>query len=896
MPAPVIARFPSFGGFLLGSIVGLLEGCAYPQLPPPVEEGRTCSDSALRRCAEGLACVPDVGADYGFNADADVCERPRAAYRFLHFGERGENNRVDEALDMIDGVYRLPRMLDSDPNLATVPHPMQLVGGQRIRCRGNARRDHDCEVPDWKGYFGDEVSIYNQFVLFGLRMTSSLFYVYEHASDSRLISRFRAHRNKKPSPAALFQLRRDARSLALAVLDSFVRNAQFPYALATAPACGGATGYQNPNVSWAPDLSQWDPALTVGGAGQVVQASAADTPVACDGSVPWSYRALKTSLWEPHATAYRAIVFSDAYQQLRGLLSPETKTAWLTSIRQMGEALALPSGYEPGNNHGITESMALIQLGHDFKGVDAEVMPERLTDAWVALGRHRLNDLLMDTVFPDGVQVEQSPFYHDYQLNLLLEATDWLDREGINLTDGVDARYAQNADAIPPEQRFDYDSGHPELADPDVRDLNPSATLDTAALLDGMVRAAIHVGQPDGWIPLIGSSLPQRLSGYAGPAFSSYLERGGAHSEQLRFYRSLGAEGLPPADEDRLQVFENSGFVTMHSGFSTDFARETHVVFNAGMPFHKHSHADALSVHLFGMDTAPGATAGVPLLIDPGWYSYVAPGRHYFESTLAHNTVSVDGMNQCLHDPTGKRASPYADSPLAACEKLVKPTTGRVDFSGDGSMRLGRSTRGQLGDQSWLYQSAQHGLYAAVRHRRAVLLLGRDVLVVLDDVSGSAPHVYSQTWHLSPNVPSLSAETAALAAAGPGAHHLYFPRSADDPTALFSLHEASAPSAELALHYGDAGVGEVPGQGWYSTAENEIEPSGVVEFVQAGQERATFASVFLLGARAGQFADLVLTASGPGSVNLAFDLEGVRTTVAVTGLGSGTAAETVSVQ
>ncbi|HVZ35724.1 MAG TPA: heparinase II/III family protein, partial [Polyangiaceae bacterium] len=651
---------------------------------------------------------------------------------------------MDAAMDMIEGVYRLPRMSDSDPSLMTQPHAQALRDGSAVDCLGFAPDavQHECEVPDWRAYLGSELSVYNQYILFGLRMTGQLLFTALHASDERLRERLEARTGRAASRSALARLRLDARNTALALFDSFVSEGHLPYALPQLPPCEApGTGYPNPNRSWAPVLAQWDPGATIDALGRVVPAPAENTPVDCTGQSRWSYSQLRLSLWDPHATAYRAMVLADAYQMFRGILSYESRNAWLTAIRETGDALALPGGYEPGNNHGITESVALLQLAHDFTRTDRARLPSELTQAWLRLGRHRLNDLLVDTVFPDGVQVEQSPFYHDYQLNLLLDATSWLARAGIDLTADIDPRYAGDPDAVPAAQRLDFDAEHTALTSADLNRLNPSTALDVPGVIDGMVRAAIHVGLPSGWIPMIGSSLPQRFSGYAEPEFQGYVQQERPFSEQLRYYRSGGLEGEPPGDDERLTVFPDSGFVTLHSAFAPDFTRQTHLVFNAGVPFHRHSHPDALSVHLFGPDPGAPDSAGIPLLIDSGWFSYTADGRHYFESTSAHNTVNVDGASQCAKDALRKRANPYVDAPLVSCEQLAQAARqgGEPSLAPPGRVQLGLTSQGEHGGDSWLYASAVHGLYAGVAHRRGVLLLGREVLLVLDDLQSRSP-------------------------------------------------------------------------------------------------------------------------------------------------------------
>lgn len=791
-------------------------------------EGDVCSDSA---CGDGLACVADVGADYGKSGSDDICERPHSMYAIIAYGERGENRRVDDAIAMIDGTFRMPRFTSEQPSIATVPHQARLADGEALTCTGLARgKARDCLVPDWPRYYGTELAQYDRFIFYGLRMVSSLIYTAYYSPPKRIMERFTEATGKRLDADGIQWLRRESRSLALAIIDNFVTHGHRPFALEAMSACyTGTGGYQNPNATWAPALAHWDPAMRID-RGRLDQAE--DVPADCTGEIPHTYYELRDSLWYPHAAAFRAVVFANAYYLFRGVLSAEMRDAWLRAIRETGDALALPSSYEPNQNHGITESAALIHLGIDF----AKLLPAEVTDAWLRLGRYRLNDLFVDTVFADGVQVEQSLFYHNYQVVLLLEIVDWLEAHDLDLTTDID-----------PAALVDYDTQAPAPNDPDIVKLDLSTTLEPADVLDSMVRASVHLAQPDGWIPLIGTSAPQQFRGYSKSVLDGYVEAGRSSASLLRFYQTGGTEGTPPPDADRLKVFEDSGFVTMHSAFKPDFTQQTHVVFNAGVPYHKHSHPDALSVHLFGPDTTPKATSGTALLIDSGWYSYEAIGAHYFKSTMAHNTVTVDGLNQCVRNGPRMRLDPYVDIPLPSCADLseLDPDAGIVT--------RGTSVRGKLGDTTWLYQSARHTLYRGTIHRRAVLLFGHEMLAVVDMLESTQPRTFSQNWHVAARVPPLSSVPAPI----DGAYHVPFARSADDPAPLFGLHQATE-GAELVVHHGDPGVGGVFGQGWYSTQENLAEPNLVIELRHAGVTQTAFASVFLLGKRATEDAEVTL--------------------------------------
>ncbi|HEV7194777.1 MAG TPA: heparinase II/III-family protein, partial [Pedococcus sp.] len=147
-----------------------------------------------------------------------------------------------------------------------------------------------------------------------------------------------------------------------------------------------------------------------------------------------------------------------------------------------------------------------------------------------------------------------------------------------------------------------------------------------------------------------------------------------------------------------------------------------------------HAHADALSVEV--------RSKGVDLLVDPGTYCYHGEPawRSYFRSTLAHNTIEVDGANQSVE------GGPFLWS---SCTDAV------VD-----RVELGQRV------QTW---SGHHWGYARLD---AQLRLDRSVAVdpdqrtvtVTDTLTGAARHTLRLAWQIGPEVRvSLTGGVARLA-------------------------------------------------------------------------------------------------------------------------------------
>jgi hypothetical protein len=160
-----------------------------------------------------------------------------------------------------------------------------------------------------------------------------------------------------------------------------------------------------------------------------------------------------------------------------------------------------------------------------------------------------------------------------------------------------------------------------------------------------------------------------------------------------------------------------------------------------------HAHADALSVEV--------RCGGVDVLADPGTYCYHGEPawRSYFRSTIAHNTVELDGRNQ------SREGGPFLWLQHASAREIGVRDVGGVT--------------------SWI---AEHTGYTSLdpppRHRRTVRLdRASRSIDILDEIGGG--HDIRLAFHLGPEVRAeLDGASAILrwpGAAMPGAARLELP-------------------------------------------------------------------------------------------------------------------------
>jgi hypothetical protein len=223
-------------------------------------------------------------------------------------------------------------------------------------------------------------------------------------------------------------------------------------------------------------------------------------------------------------------------------------------------------------------------------------------------------------------------------------------------------------------------------------------TLGFAAKLQSMLNFATYILQPNSQVPLLGASLEETIN-YHGV----YAKMAAADSHFL-YVLTHGLKGSAPPVQSKF--FPASSLTVMRSGWKSGptYPRSTYLTYNIGRYRTAHSDLDALGITLYG--------DGGDLLPDPGLDTYTSgPYHRYFHGTVSHNTVAVDGKSQ---------------------------------FQGDGAATPLISKDGVT------YQSAESSLYSGVQHRRVVMMLGADHLLIVDQLHSDSVHTYQQMFHLFP--------------------------------------------------------------------------------------------------------------------------------------------------
>ncbi len=345
------------------------------------------------------------------------------------------------------------------------------------------------------------------------------------------------------------------------------------------------------------------------------------------------------------------------------------------------------STYFSPNTHLLGELTALFFIG---------VLCPQISKAetWKGTG---WNGLLLEAehqVRSDGVYFEQSLYYHVYALDFFLHARALAVRNGMEVPQSFDAVlqrmlvFLGTMAQAGPSQSFGDDDGG--------RVFNPSRNR-CEHLTDSLVLGAILFDRED-------------------------LATAPVTEEALWIFgeRALKFEGIQAAPPRLSNTsFEAAGIYVMASSHAYP---QQMVIYAGPMGAGQagHGHAHALSV-TFSFDQRPW-------LIDPGTFVYTpCSSRNRFRGTAAHNTWTIDGLDQAE----------------------------AKDLFSWGSVPAVRGEHWVIGETFALFAGSHSGycrLADPVVHRRFVFYLKDHFWLVRDVLLGHGVHKCEGSWHFAPDL------------------------------------------------------------------------------------------------------------------------------------------------
>jgi len=359
------------------------------------------------------------------------------------------------------------------------------------------------------------------------------------------------------------------------------------------------------------------------------------------------------------------------------------------------------STYYSPNTHLLGEAVALFFIGTLYPQIAN-------AERWKRKGWKIVQEEALRQVHPDGVYFEQTLYYHVYALDFLLHARQLASRNSLEISAQYDLvlrkmlQFVQAMSQAGPPDGFGDDDG--------------------GRLFDSARNRSEHMADP----LALGAAL------FRDPK----IRAGGSLTEEAIWL--FGESSLLSVDDSKATGVQSASFPDggVYIVASEPLAQQ--MVIDAGpqgTARSGHGHADALSIRFsFG---------GRRWLIDPGTCCYICPGddRNTFRGTRAHNTLTVDGLDQAV--PEGPFA--WSSIPETAVDlNISAPSFDLFAASHSGYERLPRP----------------------VRHRRFVFHSKEKFWLVRDVASGNGPHLLETSWHFAPDVAVSDCGGKLVASAG----------------------------------------------------------------------------------------------------------------------------------
>ncbi len=442
--------------------------------------------------------------------------------------------------------------------------------------------------------------------------------------------------------------------------------------------------------------------------------------------------------------------------------SPWTVDLLLALDRQLTHVERHLSHYFSPNTHLLGEALALY--------VSGLAVPELAASGRrVELGRRVLLAQIDKQIASDGGHRERSTHYHRYTLDfyLLALAIGRINRDRAALElEGAVSRLASAARLLADDR-----GRMPHIGDDDGGVLMPMIGRSPDDVRDSLAVASVLLDRQELRIGRIPEDAMWRLGDV--PV---------SRADRQTFPRTANA--TTRRTRTASAALDETGYYVSRT------AASDHLVIDGGPHGYQnggHAHADALSLTF--------SVAGVPLLIDPGTGCYTTDAvlRDRFRSTALHNTLTVDDRPQSI-------------------------TNGPFHWS---HVANGRAQRWRTND-AFDYFDGTHDGYQPLAHRRTVLALHDDLLIVLDVVDGPGTHTAAAHWHIDPRwTTHASGRRATFTYRGQHAA-LIVPEGTIEPFTA-DVHT---------------------GLGWHSPVYGRVEPTTALRILRRATTPFSMASVF----------------------------------------------------
>lgn len=275
---------------------------------------------------------------------------------------------------------------------------------------------------------------------------------------------------------------------------------------------------------------------------------------------------------------------------------------------------------------------------------------------WYETAMSRLLSHVYHDVTRSGIHKEHSPAYH-----LLV----------LNLFKGIDTFLIQ------------FNKKEPELKNIVVK----------------MEDYLAYLAKPDGDLPIMGDSEPKNIHS---------LDSTNISSPALNYVLSKGIKGKQPANDS---FYPDGGVAIFRNGWN--IKDPLYILFTAAFHSNIHKHADDLSfLFTYGKTN---------FFVDSGKYNYIEtnPYRQYFKSTMAHNTITVDGKSYPLTNVQSNKA------------KIHRYQT----------------------TNHYSYVTGSHSLYRGITIQRTLIYLKRfNSLLIRDVINSNQKHAYRETFNVGKDV------------------------------------------------------------------------------------------------------------------------------------------------